>query len=263
MKLGFLILLILNGFVLAHANQNECFTNALPDSINKSKNAANIDTVRKADKLSKNLIRLRSFGHELIRDDKLVENKKFKFLFQLRQTYSFLRDNSTKYLSVYTGIQYKRKHQFLVGFNITPFWDWYSTTPKTFSNGIIKVVDNNTFYLYFTCLAYQYVLINNKYIKISFPIEAGYGHSYASIYRFNAFDSFFYEASGDYLPTQYGIYNEVKLTKFLGINGALGYRVLVYQKAPVPLNYDGFYYYFGLNIYVGNIYKAIRLKKQI
>ena len=256
MRIFIVFFLIFKGFIFALANQQPDSV-LIPDTLKEG----SLLTAAQAQENTK--LTFNEFTQKVIKDDHSIDAHKFRFLFQFRQTYSFLKVNSIKFISVYSGVQYKRKHQFMIGFNVSTPWSWYSTIQRTFSNGTISATDYNTFYMYFTGLAYQYVILNNKYLKISFPLEAGYGHSYASITRDNGIVSFFYEASGDYMPSQIGIYNEVKITKWFGINGAIGYRVLLYQRAPVELNYDGYYYYFGLNIYVGNIYKSIRSKNGI
>jgi hypothetical protein len=191
-----------------------------------------------------------------IEEDSIKKNKP-KPVYQLDQRNSFLGKKAININGFLVGLEFKEKHQFSIGvYTLSP---WKRPTPIVKNDSTTEIIK---FYFYYASLGYNRTLLNTKRFKISIPVELGLGYSKATatIYQFQK------EYTGSsplehFIPAQIGIFGEFKVTPWFGINGSIGYRKLLFQKLiknPINLNYDGIYYYYGINLYFDQVFKDFK-----
>jgi hypothetical protein len=114
----------------------------------------------------------------------------------------------------------------------------------------------------YVTLFYQYLLLDRRYIEIGVPLEIGAGN-----YHTTVTDSLGKNVRGftDTLKKGIvlfggGLSIDFKL-KWIGFNVMGGYR-LVSGSEPSHVNFNGFFYSYGLQIYFGEILKSFKLHER-
>ncbi|HWY34828.1 MAG TPA: hypothetical protein VNX68_09285, partial [Nitrosopumilaceae archaeon] len=107
--------------------------------------------------------------------------------------------------------------------------------------------------LYYGTLFYQYAIIYNRRWELRIPIEIGFGTCtiHANDSTGNTWKG--YPVNGSIIPVGAGLDVTYNLFSWMGLNTMGGYR---YIANPYPkLNYNGFFYMFGIQIIAGEIYR--------
>jgi hypothetical protein len=182
-------------------------------------------------------------------------SQKLKFVFLIDIRNSFLKKNEVKIYGATAGISFRNKHQFTLGY--------YTLSEQ--SEEITRLKDAQTINFYFQIelsflsLGYTYTFPLLKKLDLSIPLEIGLGGSRVTQKGLNG-ETLRKPARAAFIPLQAGVKADLKLTRWIGINGSVGYRETL-TRGEVKQDYDGLYYNYGLSIYLSNILTDIKKKK--
>lgn len=123
---------------------------------------------------------------------------------------------------------------------------------------------DNSLNIWFVSLNFTHYIVNNRYWEMGFPLEVGYGNSIEDFK--NPMGRTIQTFKNDIYPVQAGILVHLKLTKWIGIKGALGFRHTItpsgIQKPTFTEDFNGLYYSYGAKLYLDNIYNSILGRKK-
>jgi hypothetical protein len=164
---------------------------------------------------------------------------------------SFMRNSPVDIQGIYTGILYKSRFKFGVGY--------YEVDSQSRANIKLKekqVQAMRDLDLYYGTINFEYLLIDRRYIKFGFPINLGFGFSNLNIYD-DKKDKLLYHSVGNFIP--FSIANEITLKPLreFGLTTSIGYRKIL-SHSEARIDFDGFFYSYGLVIDVKEIIKDIR-----
>lgn len=150
------------------------------------------------------------------------------------------------------GVILKEKHTLGLG-----FYTMNNTSQKP-----VKISDQNNKITYqvlllkYTTLYYQYVIVDTRFFELDVPLEVGLGH-----YVYNLKDetqtALLWREEGPIKLTGGGITMVLKPLKWIGLSGIAGYRIVALNKR-TNLNFNGFYYSYGVWIDLRQIYRDIK-----
>ncbi len=118
--------------------------------------------------------------------------------------------------------------------------------------------------IWYMSLNFTRYVVNNRYGEIGFPMEVGYGKSVEE-YK-NTAGRVLQTYNHEIFPTQAGILVHIKLTKWIGIKGSVGFRHTIIppdvQKPAFAEDFNGLYYSYGAKLYLDNIYNSIKKRNK-
>lgn len=165
---------------------------------------------------------------------------------------SFHRKSPVDVKGIYTGILYKSRFKFGIGY--------YEVNAEGHANKIIKENQIQTIRnldLYYGTFNFEYLILDKRHIKTGFPVNLGFGYSDLKIYDENK-DNLIYHSKGSFIPLSIAAETALKPIRWFGFTGSIGYRKLLSRSEP-RLDFDGFFYSYGLAIDVKEIIKDIKL----
>ena len=96
-----------------------------------------------------------------------------------------------------------------------------------------------------------YTFYNRRFIELSVPVDVGLGRSHYTVTDENG--KVTTNDEGLFFPAEIGFGVLLKPTRWVGISGAVGYRVSL-KEIDYKEDFDGWYYGYRLNLFVGNIW---------
>ncbi len=130
-----------------------------------------------------------------------------------------------------------------------------SQKPVKISDGSNKITYQELLLKYST-LNYEYVIVNTRFFELDVPLEVGLGR-----YVYNLKDSsqtaLLWHEEGPIKLTGGGVTMIVKPLKWIGLRGMAGFRFVAFNKR-TNLNFNGFYYSYGVWIDLRQIYRDIK-----
>ncbi len=165
---------------------------------------------------------------------------------------SFINQNPVKIYGVSAGVVIDDIERFTVGV--------YALTPASVDQ-IIAERSTNTISitqasLYFAGIGYTRRIINRGIFELAIPLEAGIGFTNITrIERRGGQDITLSDDHG-FLPLQAGLKIELKLSRWVGVGGSVGYRTAIINEE-YKTDYTGLYFTYGASIYLSQIYKDI------
>lgn len=190
-------------------------------------------------------------------DTTRIAHSKIGLVIGLDSRHSFVGNtfkNPIYILGAQVGVRYHR-FKYWMGF--------YMTSSKT----KVTVVDPigiqkkekvyRDVHLYFASVCAEYIFLNHKYMELTIPLEIGIGQSMTAYYTLT--DQLMRNRRALFLPIQVGITVLLKPTRWVGLNGKIGYRETL-QFSDFKGDYDGIYYSYGISLFLGTIYKDIQSK---
>ncbi len=150
------------------------------------------------------------------------------------------------------GVIIKEKHTVGLGFYTM---NGTSQKPVKISDGDNKITYQELL-LKYTMLNYQYVIVNTRFFELDLPLEVGIGR-----YIYNLKDEtqtvLLWREAGPVKLTGGGVTIVLKPLKWIGLRGMAGYRIVALNKR-TNLNFNGFYYSYGVWIDLRQIYRDIK-----
>jgi len=98
---------------------------------------------------------------------------------------------------------------------------------------------------------FSYTFFNRRFIELSIPVDVGLGRSHYTITDENGRVTT--DNRGLFVPAEIGVGVLLKPTRWVGISGAAGYRVSL-KEIDYKEDFNGWYYSYRLNLFVGNIW---------
>jgi hypothetical protein len=195
-------------------------------------------------------------------NDSLKTKDKPVFVVQIDRRNSFIRNNHVDINGLLFAFQYKHRHQIGLGFYCLEPWKKPSVLTKQDTAGSYQ--ETIKFNLYYSSLNYNYTFFRRGIIEMGLPVEAGFGFAHVKVAIPK--DNFKASVHSFFIPVQIGYFLRLKVTRWFAINGSVGYRKLVLkklvEKEGTNINYDGFYYHYGINIYFKNIIADLKKRKE-
>lgn len=193
--------------------------------------------------------------------------KKFAILlaFDSRNTFLELnknQDNAVNLYGVQMGARYKRWKYWIGYANITAS----SKAPQRLrsqpapnpNNPDATFAINRELSLYFFTLTPEYIFFYRPYLELSVPLEFGIGSS--DYKQINEKGNVVKNQQGLFVPIESGLNILIKPTRWVGIIARGGYRKTI-NVSGFNADYDGWYYNYGVAIFLGNIYRDLKKKK--
>jgi hypothetical protein len=180
-------------------------------------------------------------------------------IFPLDYRNTFVHQSPILALGGCAGLKFNGQHLFTLGY----YWlsENSDRTIQT-SKGNTHTLNDGVKLSYIN-LAYTYSFIHSKHWEIGVPVEVGLGFAKEAIVNESGRTVRNYVSN--FVPIQAGITGDWKITRWVGLNLAIGYRRITLKTIDRD-NFDGIYYNYGINVYTGNIlddYRAWRQRKRM
>jgi hypothetical protein len=98
---------------------------------------------------------------------------------------------------------------------------------------------------------FSYTFFHRRFIELSIPVDVGLGRSHYTITDENG--KVTTDNRGLFIPAEIGVGVLLKPTRWVGISGAAGYRMSL-KEIDYKEDFNGWYYSYRLNLFVGNIW---------
>ena len=105
----------------------------------------------------------------------------------------------------------------------------------------------------------SYVFFQRPWLEVSVPLEVGLGGSH--YVETDARGTTFNDHRGLFVPVELGVAVLLKPTRWVGVSGSVGYRKSVLE-VDYQDDFDGMYFSYRLNVFVGNIWRDLRQHQQ-
>jgi hypothetical protein len=194
-------------------------------------------------------------------NDTIKTKDKVSFVVQIDRRNSFIRNNHID-INGFLLALHKKRHQIGLGFYCLEPWKKPNLLTKQDATGSYQ--ETVKFNLYYSSLNYNYTFFRRGILEMAVPAEAGFGLAHVEVIIPR--DNFKLGVHSFFIPVQIGYFLRLKLTRWFAINGSIGYRKLalkkLVEKSGTSINYDGFYYHYGINIYFKNIITDLKKRKE-
>jgi hypothetical protein len=172
---------------------------------------------------------------------------KMSFSLVLDNRESFVKNTPVKIHGINVGIKYRKRYRIGLGF--------YTIRKNYQEHTYVSVQDHSdTLFpllnLYFLTPNFAYTFYNSRWVELSAPLEVGLGNSHLSIQ--NTSDVVVKDKSSLFMPVSAGLSVLVKPTRWIGFSILAGYRKSL-MEAGAKGDFDGWYYSYRVNIFLGNI----------
>ncbi|GAC1586937.1 MAG: hypothetical protein NVS3B25_02460 [Hymenobacter sp.] len=124
-----------------------------------------------------------------------------------------------------------------------------------------KILDTLTPQLDLTYLTpnVSYVFFQRPWLEVSVPLEVGMGRSHYTVTDQNGKTPT--NERGLFVPVEAGVAVLLKPTRWVGVSGSVGYRKSVLE-IDYKEDFDGLYFSYRLNVFVGNIWRDLHRRQQ-
>ncbi|QKG55809.1 hypothetical protein GKZ68_03615 [Hymenobacter sp. BRD128] len=102
---------------------------------------------------------------------------------------------------------------------------------------------------------FTYIFLRRRFIELSIPVDIGLGRSHYTVTDEKGNVST--DNKGLFFPAEIGFGVLLKPTRWVGVSGAVGYRVSL-KEIDYKEDFDGWYYSYRLNLFVGPIWHDLR-----
>ncbi len=98
---------------------------------------------------------------------------------------------------------------------------------------------------------FTYTFFHSRFVELSVPVDIGLGRSHYTVTDENG--NLTTDDKGLFIPAEAGLGVLLKPTRWVGVSGAAGYRLSL-KEIDYKEDFDGWYYSYRLNLFVGNIW---------
>ncbi|MGI4744136.1 MAG: hypothetical protein ACRYG7_53985 [Janthinobacterium lividum] len=106
---------------------------------------------------------------------------------------------------------------------------------------------------------FTYTFFRRRFIELSVPVDVGLGRSHYTIT--DEHSKVTTDNLGLFVPAEIGLSVLLKPTRWVGVSGAAGYRLSL-KEIDYKEDFNGWYYSYRLNLFVGNIWHDLRQGQQ-
>ena len=174
---------------------------------------------------------------------------------------SFVQESAVRIVGLNVGVVPRGKHYRLgVGAYTLrrSYADLYTYSGKGKNQKLKDTLTPALDLTYFTP-NFTYTFFQRRYFELSVPLDVGLGRSHYTITDEKG--KVTTDNKGLFIPAEIGLGVLLKPTRWVGISGAAGYRVSL-KEIDYKEDFDGWYYSYRLNLFVGNIWHDCRQYQQ-
>ncbi|MDJ0364666.1 hypothetical protein QMK33_05835 [Hymenobacter sp. H14-R3] len=102
---------------------------------------------------------------------------------------------------------------------------------------------------------FAYIFFHSRWLELSIPVDVGMGRSHYTVTDENG--KVTTDSKGLFFPAEIGLGVLLRPTRWVGLSGAAGYRVSL-KEIDYQEDFNGWYYSYRLNFFVGAIWQDIR-----
>ena len=102
---------------------------------------------------------------------------------------------------------------------------------------------------------FTYIFLRGRFVELSIPFDIGLGRSHYTVT--DEKNNVTTDSKGLFFPAEIGLGLLLKPTRWVGVSGAVGYRVSL-KEIDYKEDFDGWYYSYRLNLFVGPIWHDVR-----
>ena len=106
---------------------------------------------------------------------------------------------------------------------------------------------------------FSYTFLSRRYLELSVPVDVGLGRSHYTITDQKG--NVTTDSRGLFIPVEVGVGVLLKPTRWVGVSGTAGYRLSL-KAIDYKEDFNGWYYSYRLNLFVGTIWHDWRAYRQ-
>ncbi len=184
---------------------------------------------------------------------KITKPKLIRPQFRIDNRLTFLNGQKLGISGFDAGVLLNEKLRITLGY--------YKVSDKftSLSKRIDEVEYQGEYKLNYGALNIEYIYKNTRFFSLGMPLEFGLGHN-ALNYRSKVDNTEMDGSSGLIAMTYFGLSGTFKPIRWLGMRGAVGYRMTFFNQIK-DMAFDGIYYSVGLTIDFWEIVKDYRMYK--
>jgi hypothetical protein len=174
---------------------------------------------------------------------------------------SFVQASAVRIIGVNVGVMPRGK-RYRLGLGAytlrRSYADLYTYSGKGKNRKLKDTLTPSLSLTYFTP-NFAYTFFHHRLIELSVPVDVGLGRSRYTVTDQNG--SVTTDSRGLFIPAEVGLGVLLKPTRWVGISGAAGYRVSL-KAIDYKEDFNGWYYSYRLNLFVGAIWHDYRAHRQ-
>ena len=188
------------------------------------------------------------------RNNSLLTNPKRSLSVILDNRNSFIGSSAVKIYGLNVGVRFHR-NKYRLGLGIYALRRNYEQLYFYSRRYQAQDTLSPTLSLFFMTPNFAYTFYNSRWLELSVPVEVGFGTSHFTVR--NAKEQVVRERKGLFVPAEIGLGILLKPTRWVGIGGLIGYRKSL-AEVDFKGDFDGLFYSYRLNIFLGNILQDVR-----
>lgn len=174
---------------------------------------------------------------------------------------SFVQASAVRIIGLNVGLTPRGKHYRLglAGYTLRrSYAQLYTYSGKGKKQKLKDTLTPELSLTYFTP-NFSYTFYHNRWLELSIPVDVGMGRSHYTITDDKG--KVTTDTKGLFFPAEIGVGVLLKPTRWVGISGAVGYRASL-KEIDYKEDFNGWYYSYRLNLFVGAIWHDFRLARQ-
>ena len=182
--------------------------------------------------------------------------KKVTFDFQIDNRHSFIQNKAIIIEGFNPAIVLNQKFRLGIGlYRVIQPYEMFRSTRKSSVN-TSAVVTNRELDLYFATPNFRYIFFQRRWMQASGEVAVGFGTIDYTIKNENN-TKVLSSKSGLFIPAGIGVEAVFTPVRWMGLGGSIGYRKSL-KTYDINGDFDGFYFSYGVKVFLGTIYKDLR-----
>jgi hypothetical protein len=174
---------------------------------------------------------------------------------------SFVQASAVRIIGLNIGVTPRGKH-YRLGLGAytlrRSYADLYTYSGRGKNRKLKDTLTPSLSLTYFTP-NFSYTFFRQRFIELSIPVDIGLGRSHYTITDENG--KVTTDNRGLFIPAEVGVGVLLKPMRWVGISGAAGYRLSI-KEIDYKEDFNGWYYSYRLNLFVGAIWHDWRAHRQ-
>ena len=169
---------------------------------------------------------------------------------------SFLQSSAVRIIGLNVGLTPRGKHYRLglAGYTLRRSYSQLYTYSGKGKSAKLKDTFTPELNLTYFTPNFTYIFFHRHFIELSIPVDVGLGRSHYTVTDEKGATTT--ERKGLFFPAEVGFGVLLRPTRWVGISGAVGYRLSLKQ-IDYKEDFDGWYYSYRLNLFVGPIWRDL------
>lgn len=174
---------------------------------------------------------------------------------------SFVQSSAVRIIGLNVGLTPRGKHYRLglAGYTLRrSYAQLYTYSGKGKKQKLKDTLTPELSLTYFTP-NFSYTFYHGRWLELSIPVDVGIGRSHYTVTDQNG--KVTTDSKGLFFPAEIGVGALLKPTRWVGISCAVGYRASL-KEIDYKEDFNGWYYSYRLNLFVGAIWHDLKLIRQ-